>query len=163
MENIQTNTGLIKRRIRTNSLKSEEIVLGRKTKTTISINYLDDVANIENVNLIKERLKNIDVDGVIDISTIIHYIESENKTVFPTIKRTERPDLTANALLEGKIILFILYILPSISMSSPIFSGILLSTIKVSPNEVLNFSLDFTFFIRHTYFLQKNFSFFQID
>ncbi len=105
VENIQTNTGLIKRRIRTNSLKSEEIVLGRKTKTTISINYLDDVANIENVNLIKERLKNIDVDGVIDISTIIHYIESENKTVFPTIKRTERPDLTANALLEGKIIL----------------------------------------------------------
>ncbi len=105
VENIQTNTGLIKRRIRTNTLKTEEITLGRKTKVTISINYLDDVAEYENVKIIKEKLNNIDVDGVIDISTIIHYLESENRTVFPTIKRTERPDFASQALLEGKIVI----------------------------------------------------------
>ncbi len=105
VENIQTNTGLIKRRIRSNSLKTEEISLGRKTKVTVSINYLDDIAEYENVQIIKEKLSKIDVDGVIDISTIIHYLESENKTVFPTIKRTERPDLASSSLLEGKIII----------------------------------------------------------
>ena len=104
-ENYQTNMGLIKRRIKTNTFKSEEIVMGRKSKTQISINYLDDIAKNENVQIIKEKLNKIDVDGVLDCGTIIHYLESENRTVFPTIKRTERPDLAATALLEGKIVI----------------------------------------------------------
>ncbi len=107
IENYQINMGLIKRRIRSHSLKTVEIVMGRKTKNTVCINYLEDVAKIDNVNLIKEKLEKIDVDGVIDISTIIHYLTNENKTVFPTIKRTERPDLVATSLLEGKITLLI--------------------------------------------------------
>ncbi len=106
-ESIQTNIGLVKRRIKTNTLKSVELTIGRKTKTTINISYLEDVADLENVKLIKEKLEKIDVDGVIDIATIIHYLESENRTVFPTIRRTERPDAAAYSLLEGKIILFL--------------------------------------------------------
>ena len=104
-ENIQTNIGLIKRRIKTHTLKSEEIVLGRKTKTVITINYLEDVAKEDNINLIKEKLSDIDIDGVLDLGNIINYLESENRTVFPTIKRTERPDFVVTALLEGKIAL----------------------------------------------------------
>lgn len=104
-ENYNNNLGLIKRRIKSSKLKTEEIFLGRKTQTKISINYLEDIAEDKNINKIKEKLKKIDVDGVLDIGTIINYIEAENKTVFPTIKRTERPDLASNALLEGKIVL----------------------------------------------------------
>ena len=59
----------------------------------------------ENINLIKEKLAHIDIDGVIDLGNIINYLESENNTVFPTVKRTERPDYTVTALLEGKIAL----------------------------------------------------------
>jgi len=106
-ENIQTNLGLIKRRLKTNTLKSEELFLGRKSQTKISINYLDDVAEEKNIQLIKKKLKDIDVDGVIDIGTIINYIEGENKSVFPTIRRTERPDLASSSLLEGKIIILV--------------------------------------------------------
>ena len=105
LENYNTNIGLIKRRIKSKTLKTEEIFLGRVTKTKISINYLNDIANYDNVKAIKSKLNNIDVDGIIDIGTIINYIEGENKSVFPTIKRTERPDLASNALLEGKIVL----------------------------------------------------------
>ncbi len=104
-ENYQINMGLIKRRIKSHTLKTIEMVMGRITKTTISINYIDSIADLQNVNIIKEKLKKIDVDGVIDQGTIINYLESENKTVFPTIKRTERPDLAVNALLEGKIVI----------------------------------------------------------
>lgn len=107
LENYQLNMGLIKRRIKTKSYKSEEFTIGRRTKTIISINYLEDVAKIENINLIKDKLKNIDIDGILDVSNIINYLESENKTVFPTIKRTERPDYAANAILEGKIVILV--------------------------------------------------------
>ncbi len=105
VENYQTNMGLVKRRIKTHHLKSDEIVMGRDTKTTLSINYIDNIAKIEDVKVIKEKLESIDVDGVIDLGTIVNYLESENKTVFPTIKRTERPDLVATSLLEGKIVI----------------------------------------------------------
>ena len=104
-ENYQTNIGLIKRRIKSHTLKTEEIVMGRITKTTLSINYIDTIADEKNVKVIKEKLQKIDVDGVLDQGTIINYLESENKTVFPTIKRTERPDLAVTALLEGKIVI----------------------------------------------------------
>lgn len=104
-ENYQTNVGLIKRRIKSKTLKTEEIFLGRKTNTKIGINYLEDVADKKNIEDIKKKLQNIDIDGIVDIGTIMNYIESENKTVFPTIKRTERPDLASDALLEGKIVL----------------------------------------------------------
>lgn len=104
-ENYQTNIGLIKRRIKSKTLKTEEIFLGRKTNTKIGINYLEDVADQKNIDEIKKKLQKIDVDGVIDIGTIMNYIEGENKSIFPTIKRTERPDLASDALLEGKIVL----------------------------------------------------------
>ena len=105
VENYQVNMGLIKRRIKTSSYKSEEIVLGRRTKTMISINYLEDVAKKEDIEKIKNKLNNIDVDGLVDIGTLINYIEAENKSVFPTIKRTERPDAASTAILEGKIVI----------------------------------------------------------
>lgn len=106
-ENIQSNLGLIKRRLKTKTLKSEEIFLGRKSQTKISINYLEDVADDKNIQKIKDKLKGIDVDGIVDIGTIINYIEGENKSIFPTIRRTERPDLASSSLLEGKIILLV--------------------------------------------------------
>lgn len=104
-ENYQVNMGLIKRRIKTNTYKSEEITIGKRTKTMISINYLEDVCKEENLIKVKNKLQNIDIDGIIDVGTLINYIESENKSVFPTIKRTERPDVAATAILEGKIVI----------------------------------------------------------
>ncbi len=105
VENYQTNMGLIKRRIKSNNFKSDELTMGRLTKTKISINYIKGVADDNNIIKIKKKLQDIDVDGILDCATIIHYIEGENKSVFPTIKRTERPDAVSNALLEGKIII----------------------------------------------------------
>lgn len=105
VENYQINMGLIKRRIKTKSFKTEEIVIGKRTNTIISINYLEDVADYKNINLIKERLNKINTDGIIDVGTIINYLEEENKTVFPTIRRTERPDFASSAILEGKIVI----------------------------------------------------------
>ena len=106
-ENYNTNIGLIKRRIKTSKLKSEEIFLGRVTKTKISINYIENIAKEENIETVRKKLENIDIDGVIDCGTVINYIESENKCVFPTVKRTERPDLASDALLEGKIVILV--------------------------------------------------------
>lgn len=102
-ENIQVNIGLIKRRIKSSSLKSENRVIGRRTLTNISVLYFDDIADINLVNEVLERLDKIDIDGILDSSSLSFLIDEENDTVYPKVLQTERPDIVATSLLEGKI------------------------------------------------------------
>ena len=104
-ENIQINLGLLKRRVKSKDLKTESIVLGRKTKTMIEVLYFEDICEEDLVQNIMEELNKIDVDGILDSGNIMEYLSLENKTHFPTIIKTERPDNTAKALLEGKVVI----------------------------------------------------------
>lgn len=106
-ENIQINLGLVKRRIKSSKLKTDNFIVGRKTNTTVEVLYLDDVVNKELVKTIEERIKNIDIDGIVDSSTIGLLIEGKDKTSFPKVLRTERPDNASNALLEGKVVILV--------------------------------------------------------
>lgn len=106
-ENIEANIGQIKRRIKSSNLKNIDLYMGRSTKTKISINYMDNIADLKNLNYILTKLEKIDVDGILDSSIIAHYIDGENKSMFPTIKQTERPDIVVKALLDGKIIIVV--------------------------------------------------------
>ena len=106
-ENIQINLGLLKRRIKSKSLKAKNIVLGRKTNTTINLLYFEDIAEEELVLHVEEELKKIDVDGIIDSGNITEYLSSENNTHFPTVIKTEHPDTASRALLEGKLLILV--------------------------------------------------------
>ena len=107
VEDIQTNTGLIKRRIKTNNLWKIDTTIGSETKTSISIFYLNNITDKKLVKVIQQRIENINIDAIIDIGTIKNQIENETKSLFPTISTTERPDRACNALLEGKIVIII--------------------------------------------------------
>ena len=107
VENIQTNIGLIRRRIKSKDLWINSNEIGKYTKTMINIIYINGICKMEYVNLIKKRLKNINIDGITNIGTIKNLIEKENKSLFPTIISTERPDKVSQALLAGKIVIML--------------------------------------------------------
>ena len=102
-ENYQVNIGLIKRRLKTSSLRIDNLTLGRRTKTQIGLLYCEDIVEDKTLNDLKSKLGQIDIDGIIDSENLALLLSKGDKANFPTIKKTERPDLTANALLEGKI------------------------------------------------------------
>lgn len=102
-ENYQINLGLIKKRLKSSKLKTEEFTIGRKTLTKVGLLYFDDIAEEETINLIKDKLNKIDIDGILDSSMIGQLICEEDKTHFPTYQITERPDFVSKALLEGKL------------------------------------------------------------
>lgn len=104
-ENYQINLGLVKRRIKSKTLKTEEFNIGRKTNTKVGLLYFEDIAENELIEEIKKKLKKIDIDGIIDSSTIGELIIDENKVHFPTYITTERPDNVSRALLEGKLVI----------------------------------------------------------
>ena len=106
-ENIQINVGLLKRRIKSTHIKSKNIYVGRHTNTLVQIMYMDNIVNLDNVNYIYNKLSKLDIDGIIDSGTVINYLSIDSKTFFPTIIKTERPDMVSSSLLQGKIALFI--------------------------------------------------------
>jgi len=106
-ENNAVNIGLIRKRIKTNKLWFKEQIIGRKTKTKVTVSYIEDVADLKKVEEINKIISKIDIDGIIDSGYIRDFLTSNNPTSFPKIKSTERPDVTCAALLEGKIIIMV--------------------------------------------------------
>ena len=104
-ENFNTNVGLIRRRLRTNELYVDGLFVGKSSKTKVGILYMHNIATLKNVNDIKEKLKKINVDGIIDSGYLKTYLDTKTNLLFPTITSTERPDLASQALLEGKIVI----------------------------------------------------------
>ncbi len=102
-ENYQINIGLIKRRLKSHNLKIDNRVMGRKTSTQVGVLYFENIADQELVQNILNKLDNIDIDGVIDSSSIGYLLGDEESSVYPTFLQTERPDMVSTSLLEGKI------------------------------------------------------------
>lgn len=103
IEDYNTNIELIKKRIK-KDLIINNLTIGKYTNTLINVLYIDSICKNNLKNKIINKLKKINTDGIIDSSYLIKYL-SNNSNLFPTIKRTERPDLASQALLEGKIII----------------------------------------------------------
>nr|WP_257984282.1 spore germination protein [Neobacillus cucumis] len=106
-ETLRTNTALIRRRIKSPNLWLETIKLGSVTQTDIAIMYIKGIANDKIVDEVKKRLKRIDMDAITASGYIEQLIEDQTWTTFPTTFHTERPDVVASHILEGRIALVV--------------------------------------------------------
>ena len=106
-ENIETNIGLIKRRLKTNKLWNEDMELGKYTTNKISILTIKGLTDSKIKDNIINKLNSLEIDGVTDTGTLKHLIENETKTIFPTSITTERPDKVVSSLLRGKTVIII--------------------------------------------------------
>lgn len=102
-ETIRFNTALLRRRIRDVGLKIEGRQCGVRSKTDMAIVYIDDIVNTDVLEELKRRLDRIDIDAILDSGYIEQFIEDNDKTPFPQVQSTERPDVVAAALYEGRI------------------------------------------------------------
>jgi spore germination protein KA len=106
-ENIRTNVSLVRRIIHSPELCYEEWRIGRRTKTAVGLLYMKGITNESIVATVRERLSQIDIDGVLESNYIEEYIQDRQLTPFPTLLNTERPDATAGALLEGQLAIIV--------------------------------------------------------
>lgn len=106
-ETIRTNTSLLRRKIKNTSLTFESTKLGKRTNTHIEIVYLKDLVNPKLVKEVRERLKRIRIDGILDSGYVEEFIEDAPLSIFPTVGHSERPDVVASKLLEGRIAIMV--------------------------------------------------------
>ena len=103
VEVLRINTALVRRRISSPRLKLVESTVGRKTRTRVSIMFVEGVASKETVEELARRLDALDVDGLLATGTLEEYIVDAPRSVFPQLLHTERPDRFAHFLLEGRV------------------------------------------------------------
>lgn len=106
-ENIENNTALIRRRIKSPDLRMEPLIIGAKTKTKVLITYLEGMAKEEVINEVRNRLGRIEIDSVLESGYIEELIEDSPLSPFPQLEYTERPDKVSAALLEGRVAILV--------------------------------------------------------
>lgn len=106
VENLRTNTSLIRRRIRIPHLWIERITIGKLTRTEVAFAYIKGLVAEKTLREIRERLERIKVDGVLESGILEEYISDTPYTLFPLVRRTERADVVTAALLEGRVAVF---------------------------------------------------------
>lgn len=106
-ENLRTNTSLIRARIQDSNLRLDSMKIGSVTHTDIGIMYIQGNADERIVEEIKERLKGIKVDGILESNYIEEFIRDDRTTIFPLLLNTERPDAVVGNLLEGRIAIIV--------------------------------------------------------
>lgn len=107
VEDIYTNIGLIRKRLKTPNLQIKDIVIGRQTKTQVSVIYLKGIAREDVLKRIVERINKIDIDGIIDSYYIESYLEDGRIKFFKRVGSTEKPDILCAKLLEGRVAIMV--------------------------------------------------------
>ena len=64
-ETLRTNTSLIRRKIENPNLRFETMAIGRQTKTTVCIGYINGICNEKIVAEVKKRLSRIETDAIL--------------------------------------------------------------------------------------------------
>lgn len=106
-ESLCMNLTLLRRKLRTNDLKLRYRTFGRRTQTRACICYMDSLVNKRVLKELESRLDTIDIDGVFDTNYLTELIRDSSLSPFRTTGYTERPDVAAAKLLEGRIAIFL--------------------------------------------------------
>ncbi len=106
-EDIVVNTAMLRRIIRDPSLQVETSKVGTRTRTEVSLVYLQGVARPELIAEVRRRLASVRVAAVLESGYIEQHIEDSHLSVFATVANTERPDKAAARILQGKVAILV--------------------------------------------------------
>lgn len=107
IENIQSNTALIRSRLPIPDFRVKAMEIGTLTKSKVAICYIDGIVNEALVEDVERRLSTIDVDRILDAGYIEQFIQDNPRSPFPQIKSTERPDVVVGNLVEGRLAILV--------------------------------------------------------
>lgn len=106
-ESLLVNLSLIRRKLETPDLKFKYTKVGVESQTKVCICYLKSIANHKILSELKKRLDSINIDGIMASGYIAELIKDSPLSPLKTVGSTERPDIVAAKLLEGRIAIIV--------------------------------------------------------
>jgi spore germination protein KA len=102
IETLRTNTAMLRRKIGHPDLTMVQMTIGEKTKTNICIVYLKGLAPDPLIAEIRRRVQKVKTDLIVGSGGIEQLIQDHPLSLFSTIGISERPDVVAAKLTEGR-------------------------------------------------------------
>lgn len=107
VESIDQNLNLIRKRVPVKELIIENYTVGTLSHSGVAILYIDGITNTDNVETVRQRIKDVEFDEITDSSYIVQLISDNENSPFPQLLDTERPDRVAAILAEGKVAILV--------------------------------------------------------
>lgn len=107
VENIRTNTSLLRRIVNSEDLVIENVEVGNLTKTKCAICYLSDITNDDLIAEVKYRINNLDIDSLLSSGQLEQLISDKSSLNVPQMLATERPDKASSYLLNGRVVVLV--------------------------------------------------------
>ncbi|MBR3133846.1 MAG: spore germination protein [Clostridia bacterium] len=104
VENLRTNTSMIRRNLCNENLVIEKLTVGKTDKNQCAVCYLKNIANSDLVAEVKYRLNNLDVEYINSIGELQQLIKDDIGTTVPETISTERVDKATAHILEGRVV-----------------------------------------------------------
>ena len=102
-EDLTTNLSMIRRKVQTKDLKFQFMTVGERTKTKICVCYINGLAKEEILNTVISKIEDISIDGILDIKYLQESLDENPFSIFEITMSTEKPDIVAGRILEGRI------------------------------------------------------------
>ncbi len=88
VENLRTNTSLLRRVINNENLVIENLSVGKLSKTKCAVCYMKNIANSELVAEVKYRINNLEIDSLLSSGELEQLISEGQRTSAPQIINT---------------------------------------------------------------------------
>ncbi len=102
-EPIKINLTMIRRRIKSDKLKFESFEVGKQSKTDACLVYKTDVVSEKLLNKVRDKLKALQLDVVLDTGYLKPFLEGKPISFFSEVGVTERPDTLVAKIAEGRV------------------------------------------------------------
>ncbi|WP_313639928.1 spore germination protein, partial [Paenibacillus sp.] len=106
-ESLIVNLTQIRRRVQDSDLKFIFSQIGSRSNTQICICYMESLASPDIVKELQDRLRQVDIDLVLDTAYLSELIRDEPFSPFEVTGSTERPDSLVSKMMEGRVALLI--------------------------------------------------------
>lgn len=103
VEEAKVNISLLRKKIVSENLKFEQIIIGKQTKTLACVAFMENIANKHLIKNVKQKLEQLNVDGVFTTSMIEQALSDNLFCPFPQVVISERPDKIGKNLLQGRV------------------------------------------------------------
>ena len=102
-ENIRSNTGMLRRHLRTTALRFTQTTAGTMTRTNLAGVWIDGVTDPELVSRMEKRLNSLETESLLTPADVEEQVTGSRSTPFPLLQYTERTDKFAQGLLSGRV------------------------------------------------------------
>ena len=106
-ESIGTNITIIRQIIVRDDLCVDKEKVGKKNETEVRLVYIKELVDMETVDLLKEKIRSLEVDDVFETSILAQLIEDNSYSIFPQFIQTELPDRVTYNLNRGMVAIFV--------------------------------------------------------